>query len=41
MGGACGAHGEMKNWCNRILVGKFEGKIPLEDLDADRMIILK
>jgi hypothetical protein len=32
--------GEMRN-LHKILVGKLEGKGPLEDLDADWTVILK
>jgi len=39
MGGACGAYGEGRG-VHLVLVGKPEGKRPLEDLDIDGRIIL-
>jgi hypothetical protein len=40
MSGACSAHGEIRN-AYKILVGKPEGKRPLEDEGLDWKIILK
>jgi len=40
MGGACGAYGVGRGM-HRVLVGKPEGKRPLEDPDVDGRIILR
>jgi hypothetical protein len=40
MGGACSTNGEKRIAC-RILVGKPEGKRPLEDLNVGGRIILE
>jgi hypothetical protein len=39
MGGVCSTNGEKRNAC-RLLVGKLEGRRPLEDQDVDGYIIL-
>jgi len=40
MGVSCGMHGKMRNRC-RHLVGKYDVKGHLEDLEVDERIILK
>jgi hypothetical protein len=40
MGGTCITHGEMRN-AYKILIGKLEGKRPLEDTGIDGRMILK
>ena len=40
MGGACSAYGDSRG-VYRVLVGKCEGKISLEDPDVDGRILLR